>query len=144
MREGKSGIYFAEGGTMGFSLCMMNVTQMNSYYWDPYLLAVRRTADLGDAVREPLYYGGYETDARWMTLRQSGVRMRCVERGFLLQPPSEAAHLDPFNAACAAFDISDDYLVKVAQTTQDGVAIDVEDRIELGARLLASFVAAGL
>jgi hypothetical protein len=45
MRSGGSGIYFAEGGKLGYSLCNLRggMTHMNSRYRDPYLLNLAPT-----------------------------------------------------------------------------------------------------
>lgn len=143
MREGKSGIYFAEGGEMGFRLCMLDKTQLNSWYRDPFLLAVWRDADVSAAVRDP-WFTGYETAPRWITLKKSGVRMRCIDNGFLLDPPPEAAHRHAFDEACAALGVGEDHVLRLPQTTRDGMAVDTDDRIEVGAGLLKSMVSAGL
>lgn len=143
MREGKSGIYFAEGGIMGFRLCMLNKTQLNSWYRDPYLLAVWRETGLKAAVRDP-WFMGYETDPRWMTLRKSETKIRCIATGFRLQPPPHMTHLEAFDAVRDALNIGEDYVLKVPQIASAGRALDAEDRIKLGAKLLTELVAAGL
>lgn len=143
MREGKSGIYFAEGGIMGFRLCMLDKTQLNSWYRDPYLLAVWRVSGLKDAVRDP-WFMGYETGTRWMTLRKSETRICSVDTGFRLQPPPDANHLEAFEAVREALSIGEDYVLTVTQIATDGRTLDAEDRIQLGAKLLTELVAAGL
>jgi hypothetical protein len=35
MREGRFGIYFGRDGALGYSLCMLHKTQLNSHYRDP-------------------------------------------------------------------------------------------------------------
>ena len=44
MREGASGIYASVGGNMGYLVCMLDKTQMNGRYRDPYLAARARLA----------------------------------------------------------------------------------------------------
>jgi hypothetical protein len=143
MREGKSGIYFAEGGTMGFQLCMLDKTQLNSWYRDPFLLAVWKATDHRDAVTNPLFTG-YETGARWMTLRASETRVRCITEGFQLMPPPDEVNRAAFKAVCQASGIEEDYLLRIPQEQRDGQPADTEDRVERGAKLLTDLVSAGL
>jgi energy-coupling factor transporter ATP-binding protein EcfA2 len=143
MREGKSGIYFAEGGSMGFRLCMLDKTQMNSWYRDPFLLAVWRATEVRDAVRYPVFMG-YETDPRWMTLHASGARIRCITEGFLLMPPPDEAYQVAFATVCEAAGIGEDNLLRIPQEDRDGRPFDTLDRVELGAKLLTDLVSAGL
>ena len=44
MREGASGIYASVGGNMGYLVCMLDKTQMNGRYRDPYLAALAQQA----------------------------------------------------------------------------------------------------
>jgi hypothetical protein len=143
MREGKSGIYFAEGGSMGFRLCMLDKTQLNSWYHDPFLLAVWRATDQRNAVTNPMFMG-YETGARWMTLRTSETKVRCVTKGFQLMPPPDEANRDAFKTVCQASGIGEDHLLRVPQEQRDGRPFDTEDRVERGAKLLSDLVSAGL
>lgn len=143
MREGKSGIYFAEGGRMGFQLCMLNKTQLNSWYRDPYLLAIGRASGVANSIRDA-WFMGYETEARWMTLAKSGVRIRCIDKGYRLQPPSDDAQLEAFKDVCQELNIDNDYLVPIPQALRGGLTVDTEDRIKLGGRVLAELIAAGL
>lgn len=55
MRSGGSGIYFAEGGKLGYSLCNLRggMTQMNSRYRDPYLLSIWRELGEPSEVEDP-------------------------------------------------------------------------------------------
>ncbi|MEU6559090.1 DUF262 domain-containing protein [Nocardia nova] len=143
MREGKSGIYVAEGGRMGFGLCMLDKTQLNSWYRDPYLYAIERAAGVGNAL-QGFFYTGYETNPREMALRESDIKIRCVRDGFVLQQPSEPAHQDLFSAVCEEFGIGDDNKLVIPQTTRDGIAVDTEDRIERCAQLVRALVAEGV
>lgn len=42
MREGRSGIYVGANGALGYLVCMLDRSQMNSWYRDPYLSAIQR------------------------------------------------------------------------------------------------------
>lgn len=143
MRRGKSGIYVAEGGRMGFGLCMLDKTQLNSWYHDPYLDAVQRTADVGSAL-EGYFHTGYETNPRWMRLRNSGIKMRCVRNGFILEPPADPTHRELYLATCKDFDIDQSNWLVIPQIARDGVRVDIEDRVERCAQLVRALVAAGL
>lgn len=141
MREGASGIYAGRDGNLGYSLCMLHRKQMNSYYRDPYLLAVLRQSGVGSAVEDP-WFMGYEWEERWMTLVRSGVALRCVAAGFAIRPPRLEAHAPAFERVCAAHGVGEDHVLAVPQADRDGQRIDVRDRVELGAALLRALVAA--
>jgi hypothetical protein len=153
MREGVSGIYAADGA-FGFSLCMLEGTALNGYYRDPYLLAVARLAGAQGAVwgrveHKPNgpWFTGPASMHRWMTLRASGVHVRCANEGFIVRFPAS----DDLTSACesvrakhALVAAGSDYLLAVPQHAAQGVRADTVDRIELGAALLADLVTAGL
>ncbi len=143
MREGESGLYVGLNGALGYSLCMLRKQQLNSYYRDPYLLAiVRRSGAPGEAVVDP-WFMGYEHQLRWLQLARSGVRLRCAEAAFELRPPTQAGHADGFARVCAAHGVGADGALKVPQVARDGRGVDTRDRVELAAALLRDLVAAG-
>ena len=143
MRESWTGIYAGLDGRLSYSICMLNRYQMNSNYRDPYLLAVHRTSGVGAAVYEP-WFTGYETEPRWMQLVKSGAALRCVERGFELQPPGASAHAEAFARVCQEHGVTESNLLPVRQVERDGRLVDTQDRVQLGAALLRALVAAGL
>ncbi|MBF6150202.1 hypothetical protein IU505_33400 [Nocardia nova] len=128
---------------MGFGLCMLDKTQLNSWYRDPYLYAIERAADVRNALQGFLYTG-YETNPREMSLRKSDIKIRCARDGFVLQPPPEPAHQDLFLAVCEDFGIGGDNKLVIPQATRDGIPVDTEDRIERCAQLVRALVAEGL
>ena len=151
MREDGCCTYFAEQADgaervkMGYSLCMLRAgrTSLGSYYRDPYLLAVWRELDDPDVVEDKLF-SGYESEPRRMPLTRSGAAIRCVPAGFELTPPV-ATFAEPFATACAEIGVDADNLVKLSQVVvNDGQRVDTVDRIQIGADIVRSLVAAGL
>lgn len=65
MREGGTGIYYGTAGVLGYSLCMLRRTQLNSWYRDPFLLAVLRESGVDEAVRDPWFTGTRLPPAGW-------------------------------------------------------------------------------
>jgi len=143
MREGHSGIYAGSNGTLGYSLCMLNKTQMNSWYRDPYLFAMHGESNTGDAVEDP-WFTGYETEPRWMRLKKSGTGIQCVEEGFVLRPPSNPGYAEAFSKVCAEHGVGPNHVLRVSQAERDGRKLDTRDRVQLGAALLRDLVNAGL
>lgn len=97
MRQGASGIYASVGGNMGYLVCMLDKTQMNGRYRDPYItaLAGQAGADVGllNGVTGPVFTGGHVDYYRWMELRRSGAAVRCTSDGWVLRRPErEDAH----------------------------------------------------
>lgn len=154
MRQGKSGIYASDGASLGYSLCMLNRQQMNSYYRDPYLYAVTLESDAQDAViggvdggTDGPWFTGYASTARWMRLRVSGVQIRCVADGFAVAPPEDPAFEAAFAEICEQLSLETHdgkQLLRVPQVDSVGELIDTADRIQLGASLLRDLIAAGL
>lgn len=150
MREDGANTYFAEltdgteQATMGYSLCMLRAGRilLGSLYRDPYLLAIWRELD-DPSVVEDKWFTGYESDPRRLPLTQSGTAIRCVPAGFELTPP-EATFAELFAAACVEIGSDADNLVKLSQAIVDGHRVDTVDRIQVGADIVRSLVAAGL
>ncbi|RKG72970.1 DUF262 domain-containing protein [Corallococcus terminator] len=143
MRAGLSGIYAAVNGVMGYSVCMLDKSQMNSWYRDPYLSAIQREAGVLSAVDEP-WFTGYETAPRWMRLKRSGTEIQCVRGGLLLCAPTAERHAETFSRVCAAHGIGPDLLLKVPQVDVGKHQFDTEDRVRLGAALVRDLASAGL
>lgn len=148
MREGASGIYASVGAAMGYRICMLNKTQMNGNYRDPYLTALVREAGVSGAVVDgesgPFFIGGYVEDDRWMFLRKSGTGLHCAADGFVLKPPPREEFLESFQAVCDDFDLGERLQLTAPQQLRGNRRIDSEDRIQVGARLLRVLVSAGL
>jgi hypothetical protein len=140
MREGRSGIYASPGGSMGFSICMLDGVRVSGRYRDAYLYAIYCESKVGSAVQYPLFMG-YETIPRWLHLNKSGTELRCVDTGFQLKAPLASAHQDVFVRVCKTHSVGDDLLLKVPKNN-DGS--DAKDRIEIGAAFLKDLVASGL
>jgi hypothetical protein len=143
MREGRSGIYVGENRGLGYKICMLNKTQMNSRYRDPYLLAIHRQSGVGDAVEDP-WFTGYETEPRRIRLK-SGVELECVEQGFALHSsPARSNDAEAFSQICTDHGVDADRVLRLPQIERDGQKLDTCDRIQLGAALLRDLVNAGL
>ena len=144
MRTGRSGIYVGMHGRLGYSVCMLNKRQMNSWYRDPYLLAVWKTSGVDAKATDP-WFTGSEHEERWMELERSRTKLRCVESGFLVAPPParKTSHTERHARFCAARGIGPDGLVAVPQSKRGDEMVDNVDRIELGAALVAALVKDG-
>ena len=151
MRDDGSSIYFAEltdgaeRASMGYSLCKLRagISSINSRYRDPYLLAIWRELD-DPGVVEDKWFTGYESEPRRLPLTRSGAAIRCVPAGFELTAP-EGDFAERFAAACTAIGVEADGLVKTLQAEgDDGRLVDTVDRIQAGADIVRSLVAAGL
>ncbi|HEY5548783.1 MAG TPA: DUF262 domain-containing protein [Coriobacteriia bacterium] len=150
MREDGASTYYAEPtddaeqAAMGYSLCMLRAgrSALNSYYRDPYLLAIWRQLD-DSGVVEDKWFSGYESAPRRLPLTRSGATIRCVPVGFELTPPPVAG-AELFAAVCAEIGADADGLVMLPQLEVDGRWVDTVDRIQVGADIVRRLVAAGL
>jgi hypothetical protein len=143
MREGGSGIYFADGGTLGYSLCNLRggMKQMNSLYRDPYLLTIWRELSETPAVEDP-WFIGYEWNPRWLRLAASGVGVRSVASGFELSGPVNADFQRVFDAALADYGVGSDLRLTIKQSAVGN--IDAENRILVGKDLVRYLLDRGL
>ncbi|MBI5511460.1 MAG: DUF262 domain-containing protein [Deltaproteobacteria bacterium] len=140
MREGLSGIYVGLEASGGFSACMLDRFRLNSYYRDPFLLAMLRASGVDpSAVRDP-WFMGYEHEPRWMHLSRSGTELRCVDRGVEVHPPPREGFADAFAAACATHGVGADGVLAVPQADRAGRRVDLRDRVAVGSAFLRDLV----
>jgi len=134
------------GPGQGYAICMplSDSCDNRSNHHDAYLLALASEAGLPPSdIRNhgwPRCFPGHETNERHLTLRRSGLKIRCVENGWALSDiPGEPALRSAFDTVASRYAIQDG-LFAVPQTQ----GIDIEDRIILGAQLLHELIEAGL
>jgi hypothetical protein len=148
MRQGASGIYASVGGNMGYLVCMLDKTQMNGRYRDPYLTALaqlaRANGGLPQGAAGPVFTGGHVDYIRWMELPRSGAAVRCASDGWVLRRPEREEFRERFDNVCAEFGVDEQLKLAVQQHVRDGGRVDASDRIQAGARLLKALAAAGL
>lgn len=138
MREGASGRYAIS--LSGYDVCMLNNPSMRGYYRDPYLLAIVRGSGVGGSVVDPWFYG-YETDARRMVLKNSGIHIQCVNIGWkITEVPPDPTQKAAFDQVCLKHGVDQKGLFAVPQINH----IDASDRIDLGLNFLSDLVKAGL
>jgi hypothetical protein len=148
MRQGASGIYASVGGNMGYLVCMLDKTQMNGRYRDPYLVALAQQADadggLPEGATAPVFAGGHVEYLRWMEFPPSGAAVRCTPDGWVLQRPEREEFLERFDNICTEFGVDEQLKLTVPQQVHDSRYIDTNDRVQAGARLLRALADAGL
>ena len=138
MREGNSGRYAIS--QRGYSICMLNLTVMRSYYRDPYLSAVATTSGL-KIPDNNLWFIGYETLRRWLERTGGTVAIESVDDGWKLENlPDDPELVRNMEDLRASFNIGSDQIYRVPQEN----GIDATDRIMLGAKLLLALDELGL
>lgn len=148
MRQGASGIYASVGGNMGYLVCMLDKTQMNGRYRDPYLTALAQHAGASAGLLAggagPVFTGGHVEYVRWMELARSGAAVRCTRDGWVLRRPEREELLERFDAVCAEFGIDGQLKLAMPQQARAGGHVDTSDRVQAGALLIRALAAAGL
>lgn len=147
MRQGPSGIYASVGGDMGYLVCMLDKTQMNGRYRDPYLAALAQQAGgagLLMGATGPVFTGGHVEYIRWMELARSGAAVRCARDGWVLRRPVREEFVERFDEVCAHLGVGDRLRLVVPQQARSGDHVDTADRIQAGALLLKALAEAGL
>lgn len=147
MRSGATGIYFADNGDMGYSLCMLRTKQRNGNYRDPILLQIWESSGLQSRVDDP-WFSGYEYYARWLRLSRSGAAVRNTDSAFILRAPEDAALLPSFVEVCERHGVADlgtsAPRLAIPQREVDGLQVDSADRVTIGVQLVRDLAAAGL
>lgn len=133
----------------GYAICMLKSDSCDnrSNHHDAYLLALANAAGL-----EPQHIGnhgwprsfpGYETEVRYLVLQKSGLKVRCVENGWLWDTIGlNAVKLNAFTQIAAQHSTQavagspSEWITVIAQ--QNG--IDTEDRIVKGAALMRALI----
>jgi hypothetical protein len=149
MREGLSGIYVGLNGSFGYSLCMLNGVRLSGDYRDPYLLAILRRADVPETdVLNGLNFRSYETLPRWLHLKRSGIKLRCVASRIEVgvEPSTRVEHAATVARVCAQHGLTVDgdlQVLALPQLPRGQHNVDTTNRIERAAALLRDLVAAG-
>lgn len=140
MRVGASGRYTIN--PTGYQVCMLDKSVMRSNYRDPYLLAMveKSSINSGRIAGTWPWFFGYETDQRTITLTESGIKIQCIDDGWLItKTPADPVLQANYESICMKHGVNNHHLI-----VQQLNGIDIQDRIELGALLLSDFVASGL
>ena len=144
MRSGASGRYAINPS--GYKVCMLDKSVMRSNYRDPYLLAIWRESGINKerlAEPWPLFYG-YETEPREMILKNSGIRIQCVDKGWqIMNVPTDPIQKSAFDGVFSAHGINyinSSFSCLITQNKGN----DTIDRVVLVAGLLRDLVNAGL
>ena len=132
----------------GYALCMPKSDSCDnrSNHHDAYLLALVQVAGVEpDHIGNdgwPRCFPGYETEERSLTLRRSGIQIRCVDAGWQFSDvPKDDRQRQTFENIITRYPrFNAQHLYAIPQNNN----IDAEDRIELGSRLLRELVDAGL
>jgi hypothetical protein len=146
MRIGASGRYTISPS--GYQVCMLNKERMSSYYYDPYLLTmVKQSSIPADRIANPDWprcFSGFETDTRKLILKNSLLKIECVDKGWeITETPTDTTQKAIFDGICKKHGITpghSGYLYQVPQTN----GLDTEDRIAKAGDILADFVNSGL
>jgi hypothetical protein len=133
MRTGDSGIYAGSNGPMSFRVCMLNKTQMNSKYRDPFLLAIYRRSGAYKYrdVTDP-WFTSYAYHERWLELGHGGTAITCHEDGLFIRRPTIDSYQPGFDKVATARGLEGNGLLRVSQVEREGRVYDVQDRILLG------------
>ena len=147
MRTGVTGIYVGTDEHLGYSMCMLNATQLNGYYWDPFLVAVWEASGVGELADNHQFIG-YAANPRFLRLMKSYIGIRSVADGFEIQGTSDAALAAIFHDVCARRDDivveEERMLLLIPQLGEGPSAVDTVDRVSIGAEFLRQLVDAGL
>lgn len=148
MRTGDSGCHVV-APYPEYSICMLKGDSCDnrSYHSDAYLLAAVTVAQISSTQLAnsgwPRCFPGYETESRYLELRNSGIKIQCTTEGWQFdgipenEPQREkfyrfVGHSPNYDASRKLYIIS-----------QEG-GVDIEDRVAIGGQLIRDLVATGL
>jgi len=146
-RTGASGRYVSERDDMSFGLCMLNKSQLNSHYRDPYLSAIVGQARSVPELHEP-WFTGRAYHARWLEVPGGQLNLRSVQEGLELTWEDEDlfSELEAWaeHERVALRRTGDETaLVELSQVADGANLYDTVDRVQLGARIVSAFAHVG-
>lgn len=138
MREGTSGIYATASYELGYDLCALKRSQLNSNYRDPYLLAIYGSLGIDSAWLEDPWYTGLARTPRWLRMHRTDIAVRSVAAGLQIAVPQELRdEVGPILSAVAGVEEQPDgYLWAAPQLPIAGELVDSVDRVQMGAHLI--------
>lgn len=133
----------------GYAICMPKNDSCDnrSSHHDAFLLALVKSSGI---VQErigndgwPRCFPGYETEERHLKLRNSGIRIRCVDNGWQFSDlPDDVQQRQKFDVVAKLHPQFQSRNLRFVVPQQDG--IDIEDRIESASQFVRELVEAGL
>ena len=138
MREGTSGIYITEDGELGYEVCAMKRSNLNSWYRDPYLLAIYQSLGVDRHRLEDPWYMGYARTPRWLRIRRTDIALRSVQQGLeIAVPPDLVDEVAPIvRRVVEVEERPGGFLWPAPQRIVAGMAVDNVDRVLIGTRLI--------
>ncbi len=144
LRSGLTGIYIGIDGDLGYSMCMLNATQLNGYWRDPILLGAWELSGAGDLVADQWFIGN-DSLPRFLRLSKTYTGLRNVPEGFELERPVDEESAVAFDALCdARNDITSDDERTLVTIPQSDDGTDQVNRVMVGAALLEQLTEVGL
>ena len=141
--------YYVFAPGPGYAICMPKSDSCDnrSNHHDAYLLALVKAAAIApECIGNdgwPRCFPGYETNARQLVLRKSGIKIQCVNAGWKLSDiPQDDQHRQIFEGIAKGQSLYQNETLLYAVPQNNG--IDTQDRIELGAQFLRELVSAEL
>lgn len=142
MREGTSGIFVSASGDLGYDVCALKRSTLNSNYRDPYLLAIYRLLEMDrHRLQDPWFTGPKETP-RWLQIRRTDIAVRSVETGLeIAVPPEIVDEVLPLVQSVVDVEARNDgFLWPAPKLNVEGEAVDTVDRVSVGAALMRSIL----
>lgn len=138
MREGTSGIYITEDGELGYEVCAMKRSNLNSWYRDPYLLAIYQSLGVDRHRLEDPWYMGYARTPRWLRVRRTDIALRSVHQGLeIAVPPDLFDEVAPIvRSVMEVEERPGGFLWPAPQRIVAGMAVDTVDRVLVGTSLI--------
>lgn len=142
MREGASGIFVSRSGELGYDICALKRTNLNSYYRDPYLLAIYRSLGVDQHhVQDPWFTGPMNTP-RWLQIGGSEIGVRSLAHGLEIRVPVELREkVLPLLQSVAEVEArANGYLWAAPQLSAEGQAVDTVDRVVVGTKFVRNIL----
>lgn len=142
MREGESGLFVTENGSLGFEMCALRKTQLNSRYRDPYLQAIYERCGVTESLVPPVF-SGYQYNPRWLRIRGTEVAVRCRDHGFDIRSQGmEHTILAALDGIAGKASVTDGGVTWWAPQHEDtAVVTDTVDRVQVGCEIVRRLVA---
>lgn len=131
-----------QGGFDLGSLRILHGSNYNAYFSDALLRAAWIDCTLGDVADEPSWW---HQDNPGLTLKKSRIDVVCENDGFTLALPIDGESLGAaVTTALSSLECVEDLKVFVPQAQANDGKVDIEDRVQLCARIVRLLAEAGL
>lgn len=139
------GEYDSDGAGYGYRVDMLNGGDYRAAFTDPFLVAIWNESGQPPGLMKPEFRSwDYTGTEKAIKLVESGTGMRSVDAGFEILMPDDSTEADLVRDALVPLGLGPDGVVPVSPSDRCGQPFDLEDRVQVGVKIVHALLKAGL